>query len=232
MAEFVPVTFKKFLELEAGMKSMGFVEIYPREMAVIIKAYGLQPPPRETRCGEIGYRCSFHGYIVKVWTSCMRDVVEQCRRSAPGTADQIVVSRPAEEDCGWVLIADFRGAAQYFARPAFRTRNFVKTLLRRAWITQRRIKDRPLCPACGKFMEICTRKSGATFWGCYRRTLHPDGFATREDWDCGLPPKALAIAKAWRREFSRYLREARKKGRNPRRASEVRNAWKATRDPH
>lgn len=230
--EFVPVTFKKFLELEKGMLSMGFVEIFPREMAVIIKAHGLQPPPREHRAGEIGYKCSFHGHTVKAWTSCVRGLVEQCRRAAPGIdVDDMIVSRPVDEDSGWVLIVDGAGRAQYFARPVFRTRNFVRTFLRRAWITQKKVKDRPLCPVCGKFMAIITTKSGGNFWGCYRRNLHPDGFATREDWDFNLPPRAMKIAKAWRREYDRYLRAARKKGKAPRPASEIRNPWRSTKDP-
>jgi hypothetical protein len=54
MPKAVPVTFGKFLELEAGLKSMGFVEISRYESAVVMKAFVLQPP-REVRSGEICY---------------------------------------------------------------------------------------------------------------------------------------------------------------------------------
>jgi hypothetical protein len=229
MAVSVPATFASFLKLEEGMKSMGFVEIFRREMGVIIKAHGLQPP-REERRGEIGYKCSFHSYTVKVWTSCVRDAVEQCRGSALDVGN-VIVSRPAGEDMGWVVIVDPRGQAQYFARPVLRTKNFMKTFLRRAWITQKKIKDRPLCTICGKFMGIHTTKSGGNFWGCYRRDLHPSGLGVTKDWDFNLPPKALKFAKAWRNQFARYLRAERKKGKNPQRASAVRTPWKATKNP-
>lgn len=226
----VPVTFKQFLALEEKMKSMGFVEIHRCEMAVIMKAFGLKPS-REARPGEIGYKCTFHGYTVKVWTTCLRHVVEGCRQGLPGLSDETIVSRPAGEDVGWVLIVDSWGRSQYFARPVMRTKRFVRTLLRRTWIAQRKIKKRPLCRTCGKFMEICVNRSGGTFWGCYRRALHPNGESVTERWDFNLPPKALKMAEAWRNEFDRYLRAAKKEGKTPRRASEVRKPWRTTKNP-
>jgi len=166
-----------------------------------------------------------------VVTSCLRDVVEKCRSGALPNANEIVVSRPAGEDAAWVLIVDAEGRAQYFARPIFRTKNFVQTLLRRTWITRKRIMDRPLCSGCGKFMDICESQWGGNFWGCYRRKLHPEGKSVFKNWDFNLPVKALRIVQTWRKQFAKYLQAEREKGHEPRRASTIRKPWRVTRDP-
>jgi len=230
----VPVTFGKYMELEVGLKSMGFSEIVRGEMAVTMRAYGVRPP-RAPRAGEIGFKYVAHGYVVKVWTTCMRGAVEKCRRAGlhdgSSTVAEVVVGRPAGKDVGWIVIADHFGRAEYFARPTLRTKNFVTTLLRRTWITKRRVERRPLCPSCHKFMWICTKQSGATFWACRRRQSHPDGRSVFKDWDASLPPKALKLARAWRKSFSTHLKKARQEGKEPRRASTIRTPWTAEENP-
>ncbi len=232
MPQAVPVTYAKFCKLEKELRAMGFAEIYRREMAVIRKAYGLVPP-REIRSGEIGFKYSAHGHTVKVWTSCLRSAVEKCRRAKSSfCVDDVIVSRPAGEDMGWVLIIDSQGRAQYFARPVVRTKGFVLTLLRRTWITRWKILNRPLCPMCGSFMVICSTAYGGNYWGCYKRRAHPHGQPAFAPWDADLPPKALKFAKAWRKQYYRYLKAERKKGNDPRRASAIRTPWRSTRNPH
>lgn len=225
----VRVTYQAFLELKKELLRMGFAPISRTEVGRAMVNWDLKPPHMVKIPGEIGFKYSENGLTVKVWTSCVRSLVEACEREAEISA-HCSVGRPPGGDSGWVLIERL-GREQYFARPTNRTKNFVRTLLQRAWITQWKVQHRPLCPACNKFMSIFSRGNGAVFWCCLRTGLHDDTKPRWANWDAGLPPKALRISKAWRREFHRYLKKKREEGEEPRRASAVRTGWHAGRDP-
>ncbi len=231
MPKGVPVTFRAFQEFEEKICKLGFSEMSRKEIAIITEAHGLVPP-RSPQPGEIGFKYSAHGYTVKVWTSCVRAVVEKCRKCSAGQADDVVVSREIGGDMGWVLIVDAHGSEQYFSRPVLRTANFVRNILRRTWIAQRRIDRRPLCPECRKYLVISRNKHGGFFWGCYHAELHSDGRPRFAGWDVALPPRALKYAKMWREEFARYRRSLEKQGKKPRRAASLRKPWRSTRDPY
>lgn len=231
MPRAVPVTYADFLKLEAGLEAMRFVEISRHEIATIFVAHGLEPPQKIVLRGEVGFKYTENGYTVKVWTSCLREMVERCR-AAPLISLAEVVSSPPGEDVGWIVVVDPYNHAQYFARPTLRTMGFVQTLLQRIWITQRKVINRPLCEKCQKFMGIFEKDDGGTFWACLRKVLHADGKPFWRDWDHKLPPRALRIAKAWRRQFQRYLKRKRANGHEPRRARSIRKGWAATRDPY
>jgi hypothetical protein len=229
----VPVTFKDFLKIEAELRKLGFVPISGRETMRVIVSHGLESHRKSVR-HEAGFKYYENGYLVKVWTSCYQHEIDQCRKD-PDLFQDRVVSRPAGTDVGWILIVDPKNWAQYFARPVLRTKNFVRTFLRRAWITQRKIKTRPLCEQCEKYMEICAKESGATFWVCYGRSkkdAHEPKRPVFKDWDHGLPPRALQLAKAWRKEFRRYLKKEFAKGNQPRRANTIRKGWKESKNPY
>lgn len=203
----VPVTFRKYFELEQKLKALGFVEIPWWETATILEPRGVDPQRVFVR-GEIGFELAIKGHKVRVWTSCIRREVERCRRH---NLLNEIVSRAPKRDAGYVLITDFAGRAHYFAGRTSRTKNFVRTLLRRAWIAQYKIQNRPACRICGAAMDICSRSdTGGNFWGCFQKGSHPDGKPVWEEWDFGLPPNAKRIAVAWRKERARYY-EARRR---------------------
>jgi hypothetical protein len=183
--------------------------------------------------GEVGFKFFENGLIVKLWTSCLRSKVEECRRE-PLISDDNIVSRPAGEDMGWIVVTNEFNRAQYFARPTLRTKNFVKTLIQRAAITIRKVQNRPRCERCGKWMKIFRKPSRATFWACFHKhilvTKRPT--PTWRGWDFALTARMLAIVTAWRKEFHRYLQAQRDKGNNPRPAAKIRKAWFATINPN
>ena len=231
MPKAVPVTYADFLRIEATLKSLGFDEIHRGEVAIITLAHGLIPPRRIVIAGEVGFKCSLNGYTVKVWTSCVREAVERCRE-APLFSRGEAVGRPPGEDLGWIVVTDAFNHAQYFARPSLRTKNFVRTLCRRVWITLWKVQHRPLCEKCRKFMHIFRKEDGGTFWACLRNAFHETTKPVWLGWDFGLPPGALAFALAWRSEFHRYLKRERARGNNPQRARTIRHGWIETKDPY
>ncbi len=234
MPRAVPVTYADFLKIEAELtsKRMRFVEIDRQEVATIIVAHGLVPPRKIIRPGEIGFRYTENGYTIKVWTSCLRRVVEQCR-AEPLLSQNVTVGRPTSKDAGWIVVVDSTDQSQYFARKTHRTKGFVETLLRRVWITQFKVRNRPLCKTCGKFMKIFVQDDGGTFWACFRKGLHDDGNPRWEDWDCGLPPRARRYAKAWRKPAERNRKKVKiSTGQKPRRACTIRKGWRAAKNPY
>jgi hypothetical protein len=203
----VPITLEKYLELEKGLVSMGFVEIPWWETAIILEPRGVSFYHVYIR-GEIGFEITANGHKVRVWTSCIRAEVSRCYRRGLFGA---VVSRPPGRDAGWVVITDLAGRACYFAGRTSRTKNFVETLLRRTWITQYKLRHWVICAVCGAPMEICTRSdTGGNFWGCFQREHHANGKPVWEDWDFGLKTKAKKIAEAWRKERYRYYEKKRR----------------------
>jgi hypothetical protein len=230
MPKAIPVTYGDFLKLEAMLRKWGFVEISRRETLTVVVAEGLVNY-KVVRRGEVGFKYFENGYVVKVWTSCLREEVEQCRRE-PLISQDVVVSRPVATDLGWILITDRQNKAQYFARPTMRTKHFIKKLIARAGITTKKVQCRPLCAQCGTFMQIHQKPNRATFWECRENQRHIPQKPVWKDWDFALTPHMLAIVREWRKEYHRYLAREKAKGHVPRHASEIRKRWIPTRDPY
>jgi hypothetical protein len=230
----VPITYRDFCEIENWCLSHGCVEIRGREIIRIVHAYGLTHyRSRVILEGEVGFKYFENGFVVKIWTSCLRSEVARCRRE-PLISGDVIVSRPPGEDMGWIVVTNEFNRAQYFARPTLRTKNFVRTFIQRAAITIRKVQKRPLCERCAKWMKIFRKKNRATFWSCFHKHI-PSKERPRpfwKGWDFALTPRMLALVNAWRREFHRYLHAQRAKGNNPTPAAKIRNAWIATVDPH
>jgi hypothetical protein len=230
MAVGVPVTFGDFLKIEAKLRKHGFVEIHRKETQDTIVAHGLKSH-RTVRGAEVGFKYFRNGYVVKVWTSCLGREVDQCRKE-PLLSLDVVVSRPPEEDFGWVVLTDSRNHAEYFARSTKRTKNFVTNLLKRALITAQKVQNRPLCPKCKTFMEIHREPTGATYWECRQMDRHADGRFTFQNWDVGLGSKGKKAVEGPRNAYRRTHQKEKAEGRGQRRMAEIRIGWEPTRDPY
>jgi hypothetical protein len=214
------------------LKRRGFVEISAREKRDAFVAHGLIPPQNSVP-GEVGFKCSRHGYTMKVWTSCLRALVRECSNDPENLFD-VIVSIPTDEDCGWVLIVDEYNRAEYYARHVNRTKNFVENLLERAWITFLRMANRPLCPKCEKYMHIHRKENMQTFWICKRASSHDTQKPFFKNWDFALTDKAQRAANKPRKSAANFRKAQRALGKEPRTIVQVRKktGWKATKDPY
>ncbi|MCX6794858.1 MAG: hypothetical protein NTY31_02650 [Candidatus Falkowbacteria bacterium] len=115
---------------------------------------------------------------------------------------------------GWILITQ-AGQARYFAHPLMRTKNFLITLVRLAWIARWRVINRPTCRECQRYMKIAYGWAiKSRYWRCDYRSNHHSYKSIFEDWDIGMPPKAFAFVKK-RRKVRRKYREGRKRAGKP-----------------
>lgn len=130
--------------------------------------------------------------------------------------------RAREVDSGWVLISE-DGDRKYVARPSPRTKNFLETLFRKAWIAKCRVVNRPRCEVCDRFMDIIRRESPsdptkyikARYWRC-PGNCQKDGKPSCAGWDIGLPDKAKKWVHAQRKSRRRSrLQHEQKTGRMP-----------------
>lgn len=87
--------------------------------------------PRGPREREEGLKFTANGLTVYVWTTWIK-----------------ALNKARDEDAAWVIITNSRGKVLYYGRPIHRTKNFFKTLGKRAWIARWRVKNRPLCTEC------------------------------------------------------------------------------------
>lgn len=218
----VPVTYRDFLRLQSGLWHMGFTEMDYEDDTITVDEGSLPP---KVISGEVGFVYRKNGYVVKVWTTCLRCVIEECSK-IPSLFMDTAVSRPPGEDMGWVVITDQRDKEQYFTRPTLRTKGFITTFLRRAWITWKKVALRPRCPECQRLMTIFRKKSRATFWACFLSEAHRERKPTWKDWDFCLTEKERGYAEGWRKEYHRYLDQQHKKGHIPQRASAIRKLRK------
>lgn len=119
-----------------------------------------------------------------------------------------------DSDAGWILITQ-AGQARYFAHPLMRTKNFLITLIRLAWIARWRVINRPVCPQCQRFMKIAYGWAiKSRYWRCDYRISHHPYKPVFLPWDIGMPPKAFAFLKK-RRKVRRKYREGRKRAGKP-----------------
>lgn len=209
---------------------MVFLETSRQEMWQVMEVHGLENK-RPNLGAEVGFKYFRNGYVVKVWTSCFRAEVAQCRRE-PLISQDVVVSKPVGTDFGWVVLTDAHNNAEYFARSTKRTKNFVKNLLQRAMITAQKVQNRPLCEQYSTFMKIRRKPSGATFWECTLIDRHANRRRTSKDWDCGLGPKGKKVVGKARSAYRRTHEKEKAEGRGQRRASEIRIGWNATKKPY
>lgn len=235
MPKAVPVTFADFRRLETGAAEvMRCKEVSGQEMDRIRRLFGFAPAHNGAD-DEAGYKRSVNGFTLWIWTSCLREEIEWCRRE-PLVSDGRIVSRPSGGGAGRVYITDARGRALYFAHHVARTEGFILNLLRVAWLALWRICHPQWCPECSRIMRIIQHKDdGGTFWACLRTSIHRDGEPRWADWDKDLPPKAMATVLRRRGKFRSYLKTERSQGNEPERAWAFRTgpgfgkaAWEGT----
>ena len=208
----VRVTTDDFVKIENGLKSIGFREISEVEFKTTFRRLALKAP-RSKPGREIGFIYQSNGLTVIVWTTFL--VGEYIAR---------------DSDLGWVLIAK-GDTAQYFAHPFRRTKNFARNILCHAWLAQFRIKNRPLCPECHRYMEI-TRGKGlkSRYWSCKNNKAHAEEKPTTDSWDRKMQPKAQKFIKAERRARAKYIKKRRANGQTTHQAMLARKPWQ-TRNP-
>lgn len=189
----------------------GFSIIPDKEFADKYKALGLiAPRPREGG-REVGFVFNANNLTVTVWTTWLSK--EQ---------------RPRKIDEAWVIITSEKNKILYSSHPIHRTKNFVHTLLKQAWIAKFRVKNRPCCPKCGKFMEIAPGKGAKSrYWRCSNKSEHDNGKNTRLGWDYGLIIEAKKYLKSLRKGRAVYREKRRKLGLPVDVARKKRKLWKS-----
>lgn len=184
-----------FAYLGKKLLNWGFRRISDKEFIDRYKVLGLMAPRPREGGREVGFVFEANDLTVTVWTTWLR--IEQ---------------RARKTDAAWVVISDKENVF-YFSHPIHRTKNFVRTLLRQAWIARFRVKNRPSCPKCGKFMEIAEGKGAkARYWRCSNKSKHDNKKNVHLDWDYGLPPKAKNYLKSLRKRRAAYRKKRRKLG--------------------
>ncbi len=203
-----------FAWLERELYIIGFRHINKTEFKKDFQRFGLvAPSPREGR--ETGFVYSINGLTVKVWTTWL---------SAEGRAREV--------DTGWVLILD-GDKPVYFSHPIHRTKNFLLTLYKKAWIAKWRILHRPLCPECRQFMDIVSGPAlKSRYWLCDERELHQKKKRIRLNWDSELPPKARRFVELERKARAKAKKKRMEEGRAIIPAIKRRIGWRKTRPPH
>ena len=186
--------FRKFL-IERGFKV-----IAGSEFVSSFRKLGLSNP-RKRMGRETGFTFSDNGLTAVVWTTFL---------SAEGSA--------REEDAGWVLILE-GDKVKYYSHPLMRTAGFLNKLTKYAIIAKRRVKHRPQCPNCNKFMQIVRgRGLKSRYWKC------PEHRHVK-DFDNGLTEKMKNFLKSERLARRRYRRNLKKQGIKVTPAILIRRPW-------
>ena len=230
MPKAAPVIFEGYLSLQDKLESKGFREATDgQRLRFLVQMKKCDPAALRypSRGGETCFFYAYGKYIVVIWTSCLLREIRRCRWQMDHCApDELpfylgtVVSRPPNEDAARILILEVMNDGsekpRYFARYVNRTKGFVHNVCKRAWIAAYKISHRPVCEKCGAEMDICEKKDGGNYWGCFSKTHEiPEGEKVPkpffQNWHCVLPPKAKKIADAEDRDFAKDLEERRKK---------------------
>lgn len=196
-----------FTKFELELKMRGFCPIPEEEIQN--RLGNLSPKsPRSKHERERGFSFSANGLTVIVWTTWLGKE-----------------SRARKEDASWVIIAN-NDRALYFSHPIHRTKNFLKNLLRQAWLAWWRVRHRPRCPECGKFMEIAFGSGiKSRYWKCRQTEKHRKGKSINLSWDKNLPPQAKRYVVALRRARTAYFKKLRRVGKPVYQAMHKRQKW-------
>jgi hypothetical protein len=154
---------------------------------------------------EEGLEATHRGLTAHVWTSWIAE-------------DQAI----RDHDYGWVLITE-GDTIRYVAKWFMRSEHFLDHLFAYARIALEKIRNRPLCPSCGRFMYIRSGIGAPTYWVC--RQHRP--WETM-DWDCGISEEDKAFLQIRRKETREYNKKREKAGK-PKRGTTLRRRsgmWK------
>ncbi|MEK7187878.1 MAG: hypothetical protein AAB691_03490 [Patescibacteria group bacterium] len=157
---------------------------------------------------EAGFIFSQNGYDAVVWTTWL-----------------VREGRPRESDTGWVVISEGRKAL-YFAKPANRTKHFLRTLAMRAAVAKQRVAKRPHCELCNTLMRIVRGPElRERYWRCDLKHRHTTRKYTSRPWDVGLTPEMREFVEKTRREEQRYEKRLLAQGKRPHTAMLKRKRW-------
>ncbi|MBL7053755.1 hypothetical protein ISS06_00945 [Patescibacteria group bacterium] len=193
--------------MQQQFRSWGFRQIGVKEFQQTFRRLRLRAP-RSRPGREVGFVFAKNGLEVTAWTTWM--MIEQKAR---------------ESDAAWIVISK-QDNALYFSHPIHRTKNFVVTFLRQAWIAMYKIKHRPICLQCNKFMNIAKSKGiKSRYWSCCNKSEHKDNQPVWLSWDYGLPPKALAYVKKNRKQRTKYRQQLAEQGKPQYQSLKKRKPW-------
>ena len=184
-----------FARLNKSLSRFSFQQILDKEFVEQYKTLRLVAPRPREGGREVGFIFKANGLKVTVWTTWL-----------------LRAQRARETDAAWVIISD-EEKVFYFSHPIHRTKNFIDNLLKQAWIAMYRVKNRPRCRKCGKFMQI-THGQGAKscYWSCLNRHKHDDNKKVHLNWDYNLPIKAKQYLKRLRKKRAVYRKQRRASG--------------------
>lgn len=169
-----------FVFLKENLEKLGFKQIVSDK-----KFIGLKKSSKK-RGRETGFVFAANGLTVTVWTTWLSGE-----------------KRFRETDSGWVVISQ-KEKPLYFSHPLHRTKNFVLNLLRQAWLAQRRVIHRPICPECKRFMEIgWGRGIKSRYWVC----RHHSDKRIYQSWDWCFGEKTKRFIRVKRRKREKYRKK-------------------------
>jgi len=176
-----------FTRLQKSLLSFHFRQIPDQEFVDQYNALKLVAPRPREGGREVGFVFKANELKVTVWTTWL--LREQ---------------RARKKDSAWVVISDEKKVF-YFSHPIHRTKNFIDNICKQAWIAMYRVKYRPRCKECGKFMQIIHGKGAKScYWSCSNRYEHDNNKKVYLEWDYNLPSKAKQYLKGLRRKRATY----------------------------
>lgn len=217
MAQKIEYTEQDFIFIKKNLEAIGFRQINHPNFKKNFERLGIAAP-RNITGREEGFEWTENMFTIKIWTTYI-------------TKDKKF--RDTGTDMGWVLILQ-GDMAQYFAKPIKRTKDFVVNLLSKAWITQWRVKNRPLCKQCDAYMQIQHNdNNGAYFWGCQKIEKHSTTQPQYLGWDSigsqgKLPQRAKQYVDRMRAGVAKYKEKNKKKGIERTPARKIRKNWEIT----
>jgi hypothetical protein len=193
----------------------GFIQVTRERTQKNRSGIKLIPPRKSTeRIPEICFE--FHptdpnnDLKVVVWTTFRADNLE-----------------PKKNDSGWIIIVkkDDKSGKLYYSSPkVMRTTGFVLKLCRRAWVAMYRVRERPKCPLCGRYMEIVKKGIKSKYWQCINKEAHEN--TIRESWDYNIKPIAKKFIDSLRKKNAKYVNKRKKAGKPLYEGIKNRKKWK------
>ncbi len=181
---------KDFLYIEKELTDLGFKEI---EFSIRTDFRKLDLEyPKEITGDEIGFEFTRNSLTVKVW---------------------IMYSNKTKEfttDIAALILITQGDMAQFHSRPITQASGFLKKILIQTWIAQFKVKNRPLCKQCNKFMQITHNDLKTVYyWSCRLTEQHENSEPTYKKWDAltkeeNLPQKAKKDLSNLRRRIATH----------------------------